>query len=303
MATRFELVLYGDEPTRLRGAGEDALAEIERIESQLSLYRSDSEVGWINTHATHEPVPVEPRLFRLLQLCARLSDLTDGAFDVTVAPLMRCWGFLDGTGRVPDSRELDAARAITGMHHVQLDEHRSTVRFDREGVELDLGAVGKGYAIERAANILREVGVTSGLLHGGTSTVHAIGVPPDQAAWRVAIRNPVERGDQLQTVDLCDSSLSVSAVHGKSFTDGGSEFGHVIDPRTGLAVEGALAAAVTGPSPTECDALSTALLVLGKSWLPTLAERFPGCTGLAAAALSGGRNERASKRTTSNASS
>ncbi len=142
MATRFELVLHGDDPTRLRAAGEEALAEIEHIESQLSLYRTDSELSWINAHAGRERVPVEPRLFRLLQLCTRLSDLTDGAFDVTVTPLTRCWGFVGGTGHIPTPAELDAARAVTGMHHVELDEDGSTVRFDREGVELDLGAIG-----------------------------------------------------------------------------------------------------------------------------------------------------------------
>lgn len=280
MATRFELVLHGDDPTRVRAAGEEALAEIERIESQLSLYWRDSELSWINAHAGSEPVPVEPRLFRLLQLCARLSGLTDGAFDVAIAPLMRCWGFVGGTGHSPDPTELDAARAITGMHHVELDDDGFTVRFDQKGVELDLGAIGKGYAIEGAANILREVGVTSALIHGGTSTICAIGAAPDEAAWRVAVRNPMEGNSQLDTLELCGRSLSVSAAHGKSFTNGRREFGHVIDPRTGLAIEGSSLAAVTGPSPTECDALSTALLVLGESWLPTMTERFPSYTAV-----------------------
>lgn len=283
MATRFELMLYGDDPSRLNSAGEESLGEIERLDIQLSLYRSDSELSWINTRAASEAVKVEPRLFRLLKRCADITERTDGAFDITVAPLMRAWGFMGGTGSTPDQNELEAARTVVGMKHVHLDEEQFTVRFDRREVRLDLGAVGKGYAAERAVDILRENGVTSALLHGGTSTICAIGTPPDQTAWRVAIQNPVDADKHLEVIDLRDSSLSVSAVHGKSFTNGSQVFGHVIDPRAGQATKGALTAAVVGPCPTECDALSTALLVLGKPGLALISERFPGYTGIVAA--------------------
>jgi thiamine biosynthesis lipoprotein len=279
MATRFELVLHGDEPARLRAAGEEALREIERLDRQLSFYGPDSEVSWINSHAAETPVKVEPRLFRLLRRCAELSRLTDRAFDITVGPLMRAWGFAGGSGRFPDPRELETARGAVGMQHVVLDEHGFTIRFDRPGVEIDLGAVGKGYAVERAVDILRESGVRSGLIHGGTSTVYGIGAQPDGKPWRIGIKDPREADRQLEVVELADSCLSVSAVHGKSFAHDGRELGHVIDPRTGEPVEGSRSAAVIGPSPTDSDALSTALLVLGEPGLGLLAERFPGYSG------------------------
>ena len=282
MATRFELMLYGDDPTRLRAIGEEALGEIERLDTQLSLYRPDSELSWINAHAAAEAVKVEPRLFKLLQRCIALTEQTNGAFDITVAPLMQAWGFMGGTGKIPSQSEQEAAKAVVGIEHVHLDEEQFTIRFDRREVRLDLGAVGKGYAAERAVDILRENGITSALLHGGTSTICAIGTPPDQTAWRVAIRNPVDADKHLEVIDLRDSSLSVSAVHGKSFTNGSQVFGHVIDPRTGQATKGALTAAVVGPCPTECDALSTALLVLGKPGLALISERFPGYRGIVA---------------------
>ena len=282
MATRFELILHGDDPVRLRAAGEEALAEIERLETQLSLYRPDSEVTWINSRAGRGPVKVEPRLFRLLRRCADITARTDGAFDITIAPLIRAWGFAGGPERVPEPAQLELARQTVGMHYVQLNAEDFTVRFDRPGVELDLGAVGKGYAIERAADLLRENGITSAFLHGGTSTICAIGTTPKQAAWRVAIRRPTDEDNPLEIVELLDNCLSVSAIHGKLFSDGVKEYGHVIDPRTGMPVEDALAAAVIGPSPTDCDALSTALLVLGEPGLPILAERFPGYSGIVA---------------------
>jgi len=280
MATRFEIAMWGDDPGRLRSAGEEALGEIERLDAQISFYRRESELSWLNARAAEAPIRVTPEMFHLLTLAHDIHRKTDGAFDVTIGPLMRAWGLEGGTGKIPDRGELEQARAVVGMQHVHLDEAGSTVSFDREGVRIDLGAIGKGYAIERAAKMLVESGVTSGIIHGGTSAAYGIGTPPDQPAWRVAIRNPDGANDEMECVDLVDNCLCVSAVHGKSFSDGGKTYGHVIDPRSGMPVDHTPLAAVIGPSATVCDALSTALLVLGKSSLKALEQRFPGYRGL-----------------------
>lgn len=274
MATRFELVLYGDDFAHLRAAGEEALQEIERLDRQLSFYREESDITRINALASKQPVKVEARLFRLLQKAKDLSDRTGGAFDITIAPLMKAWGFVGGDGRVPDPETLKAAMAITGMHHVLLDEENLTVSFDADGVQLDLGAIGKGYAIEQACRLLEENGVRCGLLHGGTSSVTSIGSQPDGTPWKIGIRRPDQINEFLDVVELRDLSLSVSASHGKSFVANGIEMGHVIDPRTGQPSKGASLAAVIGPCATECDGLSTALLVLGKDGLQVLSEQF-----------------------------
>ena len=281
MATRFEIVLHGDNPVSLRAAGEEALAEIERLENQLSLYRPASEIAHLNARAAHEWVRVSPAVFRLLRQAKQLSDESGGAFDITVGPLIRCWGFMGANGAMPDPRAVAEARAKVGMQLVRLNETDSTVRFASDGVMLDLGAIGKGYAIECAAELLREAGVSSALLHGGTSSVQAIGRPPEADGWNVAIeypaasvasgaaggvaRNPPSevRSDVLAVVPLRDEAMSVSAVWGKSFQSEGKTFGHVIDPRTGAPAMGALLATVVLPSVTETDALSTALLTLG----------------------------------------
>ncbi len=268
MATRFELVLHGDDEVRMRAAGEEALAEIQRLDAQLSFYRPSSEINRINARAATGPVRVEPRLFRLLQTARRLHTETGGAFDLTVAPLMRCWGFTGTTGRLPEPDALAEARRLTGMHLVTLDEADFTVAFAWPGVQLDLGAIGKGYAIEEAARILIDAGVRSALLHGGTSTIHAIGGDDDGQRWTVALPYPETDAetdnDVLTVVPLEHEALSVSAVWGKAFVVDGTTYGHVLDPRSGRPVEGALLAAVAGPSATDCDALSTALLVLGR---------------------------------------
>lgn len=285
MATRFEMVLHGDDAVRLRAAADTAFQEIERLHAQLSLYLPSSEVCSINSRAARRAVRVEPRLFALLQLARRIHLETAGAFDVTIAPLMRCWGFMGGTGQVPSKAQIDEARALVGMRFVHLDEKQLTIQFERPGMMLDLGSIGKGYALEVACESLVEDGITSGLIHGGTSTVCAIGVPPDCDAWRVAIDSPPMHGAEMPdagadsaklpaaVVELKDEAMSVSAIHGKSFEWGGKVFGHVLDPRTGYPAQSALLAAVVLPSATETDAFSTALLLEG-------ARRLDSITGL-----------------------
>jgi FAD:protein FMN transferase len=275
MATRFELLLPGEDHVRLRAAGEEALDEIERLEGQLSFYRPSSEISNLNVRAAREPVAVDPRLFRLLQRARALCEATDGAFDITVAPLVRCWGFTDGTGRLPEPGELAAARAAVGFDRLALDDEAFAVHFTTEGVMLDLGAIGKGYALERAAALLREAGITSALLHGGTSTVVAVGAPPGGEAWQVAIQHPAHPDEMVATIGLRDAALSVSAVRGKAFEVEGCLLGHVIDPRSGWPVRGAQLAAVTAESATDTDALSTALLVRGAAWLPQFQRLWP----------------------------
>ncbi len=275
MATRFELVLIGADAARLRAAGEEALAEVDRLEARLSLYRPTSEIARVNAQAARQPVRVSPPVFRLLEQARQLHRETDGAFDIAIAPLVRCWGFMSGSGSVPDPYQLDQARHQAGMEHVILDEASVSVRFDREGVMIDLGAIGKGYAIDRAAEILREAGITRALLHGGTSTIYGIGAPPDAEGWKVAIAGTPDESRTIATVLLNDSALSVSAVWAKSFEAGGKKFGHVIDPRTGHPVNNAVLSAVALPSATETDALSTALLVMGSEGHEAIAKLRP----------------------------
>lgn len=294
MATRFELVLHGKDEAALRAAGEEALDEIARLEDELSYFRATSQIYRLNQEAAKRPVRVTPWLFRLLQQARRLTEESGGTFDITVAPLMRCWGFYARDGRVPEPDALAAARACVGMNLIELNEADSTVRFTREGIQLDLGSIGKGYAVECAGVLLREAGVTSALLHGGTSTVLAIGAPPDADGWKIGIEHPASEGGAtpnsplpLATVRLRDESLSVSAVWGKSFTAADKSHGHVIDPRTGQPAQGALLAAVVLTSATESDALSTMLLTLGPGGLESVLRLRPGMRALAAANVEG----------------
>ncbi len=302
MATRFELVLHGADPTRLRAAGEEALDEVDKLEARLSLFRPGSEIANVNGRAALEPVRVSPMVFELLEQARQLHRESLRAFDITIAPLVRCWGFMGGTGRKPRPEELEKARNRVGMELVKLNRADLTVQFEREGVMIDLGAIGKGFAIDRAVDILREAGIVSGLIHGGTSTVYGIGTPPDAEGWKIALQEPRSKlpshnatgaeakaelsstedsngeGRQvpLAIVGLRDEALSVSAVWGKFFEADGKVLGHVLDPRTGEPANAAVLAAVVLPSATETDALSTALLTLGSEGQAALTELRPG---------------------------
>ncbi len=272
MGTRFELVLGHGEAARLRAIGEEALAEIARLDDQLSAFRPSSEVSWINARAADAPVVTEPGLFALLERCRSLSRATDGAFDITVGSLMRAWGFVNGGGRLPDQDARQHAESRVGWNYLELDSGHRTVRFGRPGMRIDFGAIGKGYAVDAAIEILRSHGVSSALLHGGTSSVHALGGPVAGPAWPIGWTSP---SGLQRTFELRDGALSVSAMHGKAFEAGGQVFGHVMDPRTGAPTLAGRAAVVTGPRSLECDALSTALLVLGAGWLEEFRRRFP----------------------------
>ena len=263
MATRFELLMFGSDPVSLRAAGEEALREIKLLEQQLSFYDPSSEVSRVNREAAQGPVRVTARLFKLLQAADGHASSTQGAFDITVAPLMRCWGFVRDQGAWPSDSALSQARTLTGMSLVQLNEQDRTVQFLRPGVEIDLGGIGKGYAIEEATDILRQCGVDSALLHGGTSSVGAVGAPPNEPdGWTVGIVDPTDQTRMTSSIKLRDEALSVSATWGKSFRHNEADWGHVIDPRSGLPVQGAVIAAVSAASATWCDALSTSLLIL-----------------------------------------
>jgi thiamine biosynthesis lipoprotein len=278
MATRFEFVLCGNDPVALRAAADEGFEEIERIEAQLSLYRPSSEIAQVNARAAFESVRVSPSVFELLAEARVLWELTNGLFDITIAPLVRCWGFMGGNGSLPDESSIQAALSLVGMDKVEMDERSYTVRFAAPGVMLDLGSVGKGHALDMAASVLHDAGIENALLHGGTSTVCAIGVDAQNNPWKIAIENPnssQEAEEIINVVPLRDKSLSVSAPAGKAFEREGKSYGHVLNPRTGRPVEDTILGCAITDSAAESDALSTAVLVGDETDLAALRDRRP----------------------------
>ena len=275
MACDYEVVAYGPDPEALASAVERALDEVDRIDRLMSHYKADSPLSLLNREAAQGAVAVEPELVAFLAECLRYSHESAGAFDVTVGPLMKAWGFFGGEGRLPEERALAAARESVGYAHVVLDADRSTVRFDRAGVELDLGGIAKGYAVDRAVAVLARAGITAALVSAGGSTVYALGAPPGRRGWEIALEDPLRASKIARRLVLKDQALSVSGRRAKSFEAGGVVYSHIMDPRIGRPVRDILSVAVVTDTGTAGDALDDAFFVLGVARSRDYLKRLP----------------------------
>ena len=227
MGTRFEIVVASTDGYSTHPIVEEALREIEDLHRRLTRFSADSLISHINRTAPFRPVRLDAGTFALLAAAQAVCRQSGGAFDVAV-----------------------------GSGSMILDESTCTVALSSPAVKLDLGGIAKGYALDRAAALLRENGVTAALLHGGTSSVVAIGSPPDAAAWRVALAH----GHRFPFIDLCDAALGVSRPHAQI----NAEHTHITDARNGADIAAKRFAVVVGPSACLADAWSTALAVLGE---------------------------------------
>jgi thiamine biosynthesis lipoprotein len=285
MACRFEVTLAGEDAHWV-SAARAALDRIDEIEAQLTVFRDTSAVVQLNRSAARAPVRVDDDLFELVRQCDRLHQETECAFDITSMSLSRCWGFLRRAGRLPDAEEIASARRTVGMRHVTTSFEQRTIFFEQPGVELNFGAIGKGWALDRIADLLGAGGVSRALLSAGRSSVRAVG-PARQSAhefssarkdarsgWPIDLRSPaVDR--PLAHVRLRSGALGTSGAGEQFFEIDGKRYGHVIDPRTGWPAEGALSVSVIAREAALADALSTAFFVGGIDLAKRYCSRHP----------------------------
>jgi len=271
MATDFAVILneaLPDDPRQpLRWASE-ALDVVHLLEDQLSVYRPNTELSQLNQVAASRPVQVEDRLFGLLCRARDISLETEGGFDPTSGQLIALWRQCRKEVRLPTDAELAERLKLLGMQHVEMAD--GCIAFSRPGVELNLGSIGKGYALDRAAEILLEHELTEWLIQGGHSSVIAQGGHNGLPGWPVGLRNPLLPQRRLGTILLRDQALATSGTAVQHFRFEGKRYGHIIDPRTGWPVENMLSVTVLAPTAAEADALSTAFFVGGVE----LAERY-----------------------------
>lgn len=265
MACEFAVQYHAADGADAASAAIDALDLVETLEGQLSIYRPDTDVAEINRMAADRAVEIEPRLFTLLELCEWLHASTHGAFDITSGPLSRVWGFLKREGRLPSQEEIDVALMSVGFGKLQLDPERSTILFTRVGMEINFNSIGKGYALDRIAEMMSERGVDDYLTHGGRSSVLARGRNRggDVAGWAISVPHPHDLEQSVGDIVLRDQALGTSGAGTQFFEIDGRRFGHLIDPRTGWPAASVYTATAVAATAAEADALATAFYILG----------------------------------------
>ena len=259
MGTVYEIVAYDASPEHASAAIDKALEEISRLDGVMSNYKPESDLSRLNRNGHFHPETVSPDLYEAIRDSLEYSRLSDGQFDITVAPLVDLWKAALGGDRAPSAEEQEKLRECVGYQKIQL-QPPDRVRFHSSCMRIDLGSIGKGYAVDRAADILRSYGIQSALINAGESTIYGVGAPPGQAAWLVHLRDPSNQVDPK--VWLCDNSVSTSEQTPPSLL-GIDIAGHIIDPQTGRPLETPYALSIVAKTGTASDALSTTLLLLG----------------------------------------
>jgi thiamine biosynthesis lipoprotein len=253
MATTFEILIVHEDERYARQAATAAFDEVDRLEGELSRFIENSDIARINSLPAGEPLLLGLDTFECLKISARMYAETDGAFDITIGSLFQCWRNDDGTPRTPSAEELDLARQRTGTNLLQLDEFEHTVELSASPVQVDLGGVGKGFAVDRVAELLREWSIETALVSGGYSSVLALDAPSGTEGWPLTLSNPADRSRILARPHLRRSALSGSGVQ---------KGAHIISPRTGQPTSGKLAAWSGAPDAATADALSTAFMIM-----------------------------------------
>lgn len=261
MGTVFSLSLYTTSPAKAETVEAEVFDEVDRIDELLSNYKPTSELSRINREAASHVVVTDNETMRFLEASQSYSRMSSGAFDITVGPLMRAWGFYEHHGKVPSSAELEHLHAEVGWQKLQLVPTARTVRFLAPGVELDPGGIGKGFAVDAAVALLRADHVRAALLSAGGSTIYALGAPPQEQGWKIVIPGPLPSTEVLSTLVLRDMSLSSADCFQKNFVAEGHLYCHIMDPRTLRPVVGRIQVTVLHPSATASDALSNVLFV------------------------------------------
>ncbi|HEX3354047.1 MAG TPA: FAD:protein FMN transferase [Terriglobales bacterium] len=259
MGTVFEIVAYGESPAQTSDAIDQAFQEIVRLDNVMSDYKSGSDLSRLNRSASLQPQPVPPDLYRVIAEALFYARLSGGKFDVTVGPLVDLWKAVLRGERAPAPAEEARLRGCVGYQNVELLPP-DRIRFRSPCFRIDLGGIGKGYALDRAADVLRSRGISCALLNAGGSSIYAMGAPPGQAGWLVHLRDPSNRIDPQVT--LSDSSISTSEQTPPSLLSRESA-GHIIDPGTGMPLQTQFAVSSVAKTATASDALSTTLLLLG----------------------------------------
>jgi len=271
MGTRCYVELWADDPAKGDEAIDAVMAELRRIDNLMSHYKPESQLSQINAHANERPVQVDKELFDLIKLSTHYSQITEGAFDITYASVGYLYNY--PLHLHPSEQQIKQALPAVNWRNMLLDEEHHTVRFEHPGMRIDLGGIGKGYAVDRGIDLLKARGITHALVTaGGDSRIigDRFGRP-----WLVAIRHPDNPKKVVTRIPLSDSAVSTSGDYERYFDEKGVRYHHIIDPRTGHSASKVRSATILAPTATQTDGMSKTAFVLGAEKALEIINRLP----------------------------
>jgi thiamine biosynthesis lipoprotein len=262
MDTKVEITVVSESADKAEKAIDAAFAEIRRLERLLSFWTEDSEIALIYENAGKSPVAVSPETFDIIKKSLYVSEKTAGAFDPTVGPLIRLWDFWEK--KKPENGELEKALLLVDYSAMSLNKEESTAYLSRKGMSFDTGGIAKGYAADRAVDVLMKMDIRAGLV-SVAGDIKAFGQKPDGKGWNVGIRDPrSEDSDELiATIELMDESISTSGDYERFFIEESIRYHHILDPQTGHPAQGCMSVTVVAKDAVMTDGFSTGVFVLG----------------------------------------
>jgi len=290
MGTVFEVSAYVADKHKAEKAFHDVFKEVNRLDYLMSNYKEESELSKVNKNAVSEPTTCDNELAYVIEQSLQYSDITDGAFDITIGPLMKKWGFFKEQGRIPGKEELESALESVSYKNIIIGETVKkslfrdpsivkTISFKHSGTQIDLGGIGKGYAVDMAARVLKGNGINSALINFA-GNIYAYGTPPEKDSWVIGLQHPRKSEGLLGSFEIRDKAVSTSGDYEKFFTIDGERYSHIIDPRTGNPVKDIVSATIVADSATRADALSTGIFVLGLKKGMALIEKLSDVEGI-----------------------
>ena len=262
MGSRFDITVVANDSLEASNSINLAVAEITRIEQLISSWDANSETSEIIRNAGLKPTKVAPELFQLIERSLALSNLTDGAFDISYASMDKIWKFDGSMKLMPSENNIKASVSKVGYKNIILDKKNSTVYLTKPGMKIGFGAVGKGYAADKAKSLLISKGVIAGIINA-SGDMNTWGKQPNHEEWKVAITNPLNKNIAFAILPITNGAVVTSGDYEKFVTFNGKRYTHIIDPRTGYPSSGIISVSVFAPKAELADALATSIFVMG----------------------------------------
>jgi thiamine biosynthesis lipoprotein len=263
MGSRFDITVVANDSIQANKYINTAVAEISRIEKLISSWDNNSQTSEINHNAGIKPVKVDKELFDLIERAIGISKLTDGAFDISYASMDRIWKFDGSMTKMPSKEEITTSVEKVGYQNIVLDKKNSTVFLKLEGMKIGFGAIGKGYAADKAKKLLISKNVSSGIINA-SGDMNTWGKQPNGNEWKVAITNPMDKNKVFALLPITNGAVVTSGNYEKYVNFNGKRYTHIIDPRTGYPSTGIISVTVFAPKAELADALATSVFVMGK---------------------------------------